>query len=225
MNKLETLFNKYKSDKGTEIGPKHSYASFYEKYLEPIKDDKLLILEIGLCDGKSLKTWYEYLPNSIIIGLDIDDKPEHNNDRVFTFKLDQSNPYHLENFVKECKDKGYEFDMILDDGSHHMLDQQITLGYLFPLLKSGGLFFIEDLHTSLADNGFPLYGKVLEIQENRKNTTLYYLLDTFNSIYLTQNQNLYLQQNIYYIEIHNKFNQYQEPQFKYRSITSLIKRK
>ena len=58
MNKLETLLNKYKSDKGTEIGPKHSYADFYEKYLEPIKDDKLLILEIGLCDGKSLKTWY-----------------------------------------------------------------------------------------------------------------------------------------------------------------------
>ena len=139
MNKLETLLNKYKSDKGTEIGPKHSYADFYEKYLEPIKDDKLLILEIGLCDGKSLKTWYEYLPNSIIIGLDIDDKPEHNNDRVFTFKLDQSNPDHLKDFVKECKDKGYEFDMILDDGSHHMLDQQITLGYLFPLLKSGNI--------------------------------------------------------------------------------------
>ena len=65
------------------------------------KDDKLLILEIGLCDGKSLKTWYEYLPNSIIIGLDIDDKPEHNNDRVFTFKLDQSNPDQLKDFVKE----------------------------------------------------------------------------------------------------------------------------
>jgi hypothetical protein len=32
-------------------------------------------------------------------------------------------------------------------------------------------------------------------------------------------------QNIDYIEIHNKFNQYQEPQFKYRSITSLIKKK
>jgi hypothetical protein len=106
MNKLEKLFNKYKSDKGTEIGPRHSYAGFYEKYLEPIKNDKLLILEIGLCDGKSLKTWYEYLPNSIVIGLDIDDKLEHNNDRVFTFKLDQSNHGQLENFVKECKNKG-----------------------------------------------------------------------------------------------------------------------
>ena len=224
-NKLETLFNKYKSDNGTEIGPRHSYTYFYEKYLEPIRDNELLILEIGLCDGKSLKTWYEYLPNSIIIGLDIDDKLEHNNDRVFTFKLDQSKPDQLESFAKECKEKGYKFDMILDDGSHHMLDQQITLGYLFPILKSGGLFFIEDLHTSLADNGFPLYGKVLDIQENRKNTTLYYLMESFNSIYLTQDQNKYLQQNIDYIEIYNKFNQYQEPQFKYRSITSLIKKK
>ena len=43
-NKLETLFNKYKSDKGTEIGPKHSYADFYEKYLESIKTNELLIL-------------------------------------------------------------------------------------------------------------------------------------------------------------------------------------
>ena len=64
-----------------------------------------------------------------------------------------------------------------------------------------------------------------KIQENRKNTTLYYLMESFNSVYLTQNQNHYLQQNIDYIEIHNKFNQYQEPQFKYRSITSLIKKK
>ena len=25
---LEELFNKYKSDKGTKVGPKHSYADF-----------------------------------------------------------------------------------------------------------------------------------------------------------------------------------------------------
>ena len=224
MNELETLFNKYESDKGSNFGARHSYAGFYEKYLEPIKNDKLLILEIGVCQGKSLKTWYEYLPNSIIIGLDIDDKQEHNNDRVFTFKLDQSNPDQLKDFVRECKDKGREFDMILDDGSHHMLDQQITLGYLFPLLKSKGLFFIEDLHTSLVDNGFNLFGKALEIQENRKNTTLYYLMESFDSMYLTQEQNNYLQQNIDFIEIHNKFNQHQ-PHFKYRSITSAINKK
>lgn len=224
-NLLETLFNKYRSDKGTEVGPRHSYSEFYAKYLDEIRFKELLILEIGLCDGKSLRTWYEYFPNSIIIGLDIDDKTEYNNDRVYTFKLDQSNVSQLNNFVNECREKGYEFDMVLDDGSHHMLDQQITLGYLFPLLKSKGMYFIEDLHTSLADNGFPLYGKRLDIQENRKNTTLFYLMESLNSLYLTLDQNYYLQQNIDYIEIHNKFNQYQEPQYKNRSITSLITKK
>ena len=106
-----------------------------------------------------------------------------------------------------------------------MLDQQITLGHLFPVLKSGGVYFIEDLHTSLADNAFPLYGKYLEVQENRKNTTLYYLMESLNSIYLSPEQNKYLQENIDVIEIHNKFNQYQELQYKFRSITSAITKK
>lgn len=219
---LNELFNQHQSDKGTKIGPRHSYADFYEKYLSPIKNDPLLILEIGICGGKSLKTWYEYLPNSTIIGLDLDDKSAFNNDRIYTFRLDQSDPEQLSNFCNECKINGYQFDMILDDGSHHMLDQQITLGYLFPTLKSGGVYFIEDLHTSLADNGFPLYGKYLDIHENRKNTTLYYLMESFNSMYLSKEQNLYLQENINTIEIHNQFNPYQESQYKFRSITSAI---
>jgi len=222
---LNSLFNKYQSDKGTEIGPKHSYASFYEKYLEPIKNNSLLILEIGVCHGKSLNTWYEYLPNSIIIGLDIEDKSKYNNDRIYTFQLDQSQPSQLVNFYNECISKGYEFDVILDDGSHHMFDQQITLGYLFPLLKSKGIYFIEDLHTSLADNGYPLYGKYIDIHENRKNTTLYYLMESFNSIYLNPEQNRYLNENIDIIEIHNKFNPNQEPQYKFRSITSALVKK
>lgn len=222
---LEELFNKYRSDKGTQIGPRHSYTDFYEKYLDPIRNNELLILEIGLCDGKSLRTWYEYLPNSTIIGLDLDYKTEHNNDRVMTFKLDQSDPNQLQHFVNECRVNEYEFDMILDDGSHHMLDQQITLGYLFPLLKPGGVYFLEDLHTSLADNGYSLYGKKLDIQENRKNTTLYYLMESLTSSYMTAEQNYYLQNNINVIEIHNKFNPYQESQYKYRSITSAITKK
>ena len=29
----------------------------------------------------------------------------------------------------------------------NMYDQQITLGYFFPILKSKGIYFLEDLHT------------------------------------------------------------------------------
>jgi hypothetical protein len=224
-NLLTSLFNKYYSDKGDQIGPKHNYSEFYEKYLFNKREEQLLILEIGICGGKSLKAWYEYFPNAIIIGLDIDDKSEFNNDRIFTFKLDQSNTSELQNFANECIDKGYKFDIILDDGSHHMFDQQVTLSYLFPHLKSGGLYFIEDLHTSLADPGYPLYGKSLDIQANRSNTTLFYLMESLNSVYLNKEQNQYLQNNILTIDIHNYFNPNQESQYKFRSITSVLVKK
>jgi hypothetical protein len=222
---LNELFNKYGSDKGNIHGPKHKYAKFYESFLSDKREDIGLILEIGVCGGKSLKTWYDYFPNANIIGLDIDDKSIYNNERVFTFILDQSNEDQLKHFVNECIEKKYKFDMILDDGSHHMFDQQITFGYLFPILKSGGIYILEDLHTSLADNRFPLYGKYLDIQENRKNTTLYYLMESFNSVYLNQEQNIYLQQNIDTIDIHNQFNYDQEYPYKYRSVTSVITKK
>jgi hypothetical protein len=133
--------------------------------------------------------------------------------------------YELENFVKQCQENDYQFDFILDDGSHHMYDQQITLGYLFPLLKPKGVYFLEDLHTSLADNGYPLYRNNLDIREYRHNTTLYYLMESLYSSYITLEQNQYLNDNIDFIEIHNKFNPNQEPQYKFRSITSAIVKK
>jgi hypothetical protein len=222
---LNEIFNEYLTDKGDQHGVKHAYANFYEKYLHNKRESTELILEIGICGGKSLKAWEKYFSTAHIIALDIHDKSQFNNERIHTFTLDQSDEKQLQHFVKECQENGYEFDSILDDGSHHMLDQQISFGYLFPLLKSGGVYFIEDLHTSLADPNTSLYWKPLDIQENRKNTTLFWLMESFNSIYLSDEQNQYAQENIHIIDIHNTFNPNQEAQYKYRSITSAIIKK
>ena len=40
------------------------------------------------------------------------------------------------------------FDLIIDDGGHTMLQQQNTLAAYWGRLRSGGLFVVEDLHTS-----------------------------------------------------------------------------
>ena len=53
---LEELFNKYHSDKGTKIGPKHSYADFYEKYLDPIK--RIDKTRYKRCN-EAFCTWYQ----------------------------------------------------------------------------------------------------------------------------------------------------------------------
>ena len=41
------------------------------------------------------------------------------------------------------------FDLIVDDASHRMRDQQLTLAATFALLKPCGIYVLEDIHTSL----------------------------------------------------------------------------
>ena len=41
------------------------------------------------------------------------------------------------------------FDIIIDDGGHTMKQQQTSFGVLFKNVSSGGLYILEDLHTSI----------------------------------------------------------------------------
>ena len=226
MKILTELFNKYESDKGTIYGPCHNYGEFYETYFSKLKSSNLIHgLEIGIYRGASLKVFEEYFEKIFMVGLDIDDKSHLQTINISTGILDQSNENSLKLFYDYCIQNNHYFDFILDDGSHHMRDQQLTLGYLFPLLKSGGIYIMEDLHTSLADDGFILYGRPLETKEYRK-TTLGYLEDGAKySSYMSEEQNEYIKNNIKDIVISNQDNLKQEPQYKYKSITSIIIKK
>lgn len=223
MKPLTILANKYQSDKGTEYSSKHGFSDIYDDYFINFKNQSINILEIGAHDGSSLKMWYEYFPNAIIVGLDIDDKTQFNNDRTSCGILDQSKKEHLEYFIKNTNIK---FDIILDDGSHHISDQQITFGYLFPLLNPSGIYVIEDLHTSLCEPGTMVYGRSIENNPEKNNTTLYYLNNpSYNSIYLTQEQNQYIQENIQSVKIFESDNEYVPHDYKHKSITSIIIKK
>lgn len=223
MHELTILANKYNSDKGTEYGSKHGFTEVYGKYFDEFKYKEIKILEIGINDGSSLKMWYDYFPNANIYALDIDDKEIFSNERIGCGILDQSNESHL----KEFSDKiDMMFDIILDDGSHHISDQQLTFGYLFPLLNSKGLYIIEDLHTSLSDTGIMLYGRPLENNLEKTNTTLRYLRNMpYNSIYLNEAQNIYIQNNIKEVLVYEADNINVPLDYKHKSITSIIIKK
>jgi len=222
MNKLTLLANKYGSDKGTEHGSKHGFTEVYDQYFLELKERELNVLEIGVNDGASLKMWYEYFPKASILGLDIDDKSKFNNDRVVCKKLDQSNKQQLNNFSDFSNIK---FDLIIDDGSHHISDQQITFGSLFKILNPRGIYIIEDLHTSLCDPHTDVYGRPMENSETKHNTTLTFLKTRpLESIFLTPLENEFLNKNVASIQIYEKFNQSVPDDYKNMSITSIIKK-
>lgn len=224
MTTLTELANRYQSDKGTQFSFAHGFSKVYDKHFSPIRDEKLNILEIGVHDGCSLKMWEEFFPNATILGLDIEDKSEFNTSRVSCAILDQSEQEDLDMFAQSCE---LEYDIIIDDGSHHMEDQQITFGAMFPLLKSGGMYVIEDLHTSITLPGTMIYERPVDIHKDKGNTTLHFLQNLMhkNSRYLTEETNQYLRNHVSSVDIFDLPNDRAEYRFFGRSITSIIKKK
>lgn len=136
---LDEIASKYNTDKGSLF---HNYTEKYERYFSPLRNEKIRILEIGIQNGYSLKTWKEYFPNAEIFGIDIVDCSHMNEDRVKTLLGSQTDV----NFLKMVNEKYGPFDIIIDDGSHYSTDMTISFDVLFPLLKLDGLYVVEDLH-------------------------------------------------------------------------------
>jgi hypothetical protein len=65
-------------------------------------------------------------------------------DRFIAYNGDQENINDINNFISQY---GGDFDIIIDDGGHTMKQHQVSLGVLFEVLKPGGIYIIEDLHT------------------------------------------------------------------------------
>lgn len=219
---LSDISKKYPTDKDFE----HNYYNLvYEKYFNPLKDSAKKICEIGIGGfskelgwepGNSLKVWRDYFKNAEILGLDIVKHDLTDNERITLDYIDQSN---LE-MVKEYSSKINEYDIILDDGSHNVYDQTITLVYFLKSLKSGGIYVLEDLHSSIEVND-PHKTKIWGWGEPGFITPLE-MLKHFNETgeiindYLTEDEMNYLKENIKSVEIF---------ELKPTSITSVIYKK
>eukprot|EP00759_Apiculatamorpha_spiralis_P032355 PhF_6_TR33811/c0_g1_i1/m.49585 len=142
---------------------RHRYDVAYSNYLERIRDKPLRVLEIGLgCDqpiiGLSVLLWEQYLPNAKLTMIEYDEKCtkdwSHANagrgpkGGIKFFSGDQANRQFLRRVVNEDVGPSGLYDVIIDDGGHHMHQQITSFEELWPKLRSGGIYVVEDLNTS-----------------------------------------------------------------------------
>lgn len=168
---LHEIGLKYGTDKSTN----HNFTPFYDSNLSYLRDQNIKLLEIGISEGPSLKMWEEYFQNGHIIGVDILERSYMNTDRITTMIIDQEKADELLSIPGE-------FDIIIDDGGHTMFQQQLTLKTLLgPKLKNGGIYILEDLHTSKS-NYYHSHGG------NNLNNTLNLLNDLKNNKLREPNQ-------------------------------------
>lgn len=122
------------------------YFDIYDRHFERFIGQEINILEIGVSHGGSLQMWKDYFGDkATIFGLDIDPLCKSLKEEQINIIIgDQGDG----EFWKAIKPSLPKFDIIIDDGGHHMSQQKITFEEMFPVLSSHGVYLIEDLHTS-----------------------------------------------------------------------------
>lgn len=127
----------------------HNYCVLYEQYFGSLRNEPITLLEVGHGGyiyydrgGQSAKMWREYFSKGIIATIDLYDKQPIEGVRFF--QGSQIDGGFLNNVIKEIG----ETDIIIDDGSHHNDHTYRTFEILWPHLKSGGYYVVEDVHTS-----------------------------------------------------------------------------
>ena len=147
MENLTKIYKHYKGSgksfkHGSDKGTRHSYIKHYEAILSPFVGKSACILELGVASGKSLMMWEEYLQNAHIYGVDICNKPKllDNHPSIVFRNANAGSASELETVTA-----GLTFDIIIDDASHLVADQLVAFAVLFPKLKPGGAYIIEDV--------------------------------------------------------------------------------
>lgn len=150
-----SLADIYGLDRGT-LHEGHRYMETYEKIFSKYSEECPTIIEIGINDsrfpGACLKFWDKVFHKMKYIGLDITDCSHlvHNKEKITIWKGDQNNSEDLKEMIQK-NHLTSSIDIVIDDGSHvseHILTSFRTL---YPEIKKGGLYIIEDLHASWAE--------------------------------------------------------------------------
>ena len=150
---LTDLADRYGSDKGSL---KHRYTELYHLLFHPYRDLPINFLEMGLLIGgpehgnsadretkdlPSIRMWLEYFTKARITGLDVSDFSWFSHERFNFVRCDMDDRANIAGARAGMDD----LDIVIDDASHASHHQQNAFLELFPKVKPGGMYIIEDL--------------------------------------------------------------------------------
>jgi len=168
---LTELADNSRTDKNTC----HSYLPLYQTLLESKKDTARNILEVGICNGGSIKLWHDFFVNASIHAIDIQSLGDlwnelKNKDRIKLYTERSAYTEKTTDLFKNIK-----FDFLLDDGPHTLDSQKDFIRLYSPLLAEGGLLIIEDVQSldwldvleSVTPDHLKPYIKTYDLRKNK----------------------------------------------------------
>lgn len=157
MQGLDEIGLEYNTDKASrwrasdgKMRKGHGYLEIYERYFSPIRTQSVNIIELGCGPtwniGASLRTFAKYFPSARISGVDI--RPDAENLKSEGFNIITGDLGRID-FLRRIA-RSQPCDVLIDDASHVWHHQILAAIELFDIVKPGGIYIIEDIHTSFA---------------------------------------------------------------------------
>ena len=129
------------TDKSSTIGLKWDYLRHYQAAFPGLRNEPITIIEIGVEGGSSLKLWRWFFPRATIVGVDLNPAcARYAGDRVIIEIGSQDDPGFLAHLCAK-----YSPTIVIDDGSHLANHVIYTFERLYPSLRPGGIYVVEDL--------------------------------------------------------------------------------
>ena len=146
---LDSLARKYGTDKSSAS---HGYTEKYVRYLEQLRSKPVTVLELGWGGhedpdkgGASAQMWRDYFKKGTIVCIDLEEKSITDaHDGIHFRRGSQADP----DFIAALAEEFGPFDLIVDDASHLSSLTIKSWELLYPHLKSGGLYVVEDTHMA-----------------------------------------------------------------------------
>ena len=146
-NPLEAHF---RANEGRLIHKWLHYFEIYDQHFSQYRNTPVTVLEFGVSHGGSLQMWKKYFGRQArIIGVDINpDCASLTEKQIEVVIGDQED----RGFLQRLREQVGPVDLVIEDGGHTMTQQINTFEEIWPAVRDGGTFLIEDLHTSYWDS-------------------------------------------------------------------------
>lgn len=173
-NYLDWINRDEKANYDYQLG--NGYSEIYEKYFLKLRKNKNNLLEIGVANGHSSASFYNFFHNSIIYCLDSKPKSKffYRGTRLNYF---QTNIFD-NNKIKKFLDKKLTFDIIIDDSQHDQHAALVNLKNFLPFLNVGGYYVIEDF---VCDD--MIFRKTLDFHRKKNKKLNFYTQFTMQEIF------------------------------------------
>lgn len=135
----------------------HPYTIFYDSIFKHLKNEQLTLAEIGIFKGASLLMWRDYFPQAEIHGYEYSKsfinhfKENFSSERINLYEIDVTRDASIRSSFKAA---GLLYDIIIDDSTHQMDDQIRIIQNVYPFLKPGGIFIVEDIFKKYKEQDY-----------------------------------------------------------------------